>query len=125
MSEQLQNLQESGNRPELTNLDREALRESVIQRFELAYELTWKFLKRYMTEVLGLTDVPSSPKPIFRLADQNGLLDARIEAWLTYANARINTAHDYSGEKAQATLTLLPEFLIDAQQVYRSMTSSP
>ncbi|MBF0108369.1 MAG: nucleotidyltransferase substrate binding protein [Magnetococcales bacterium] len=58
------------NRPELSTLDREALAESVIQRFETCYDTLWKDLKRYLVEVLGLPKVPNSPKPIIRLASR-------------------------------------------------------
>jgi hypothetical protein len=34
----------------LTGLDREAIGESVIQRFETCYDTLWKTLKRYLTE---------------------------------------------------------------------------
>lgn len=121
---QLQNLQGADARPELTALDRDALRESVIQRFEIAYELSWKFLKRYLTDQLGQAETPNSPKPVFRLADQNDLLGGRIEEWLAYANARVATAHDYSGEKAAETLAIIPGFMGDAVRLYEKMTGT-
>ena len=61
---QFQNYRSAQDRPELTVLDREGISESVIQRFETCYDTLWKDVKRYLIEELGLTDVPSSPKPI-------------------------------------------------------------
>ncbi len=49
-------------------LIREAVAESVVQRFETCYDCLWKVLKRYLAEELGLPDLPNSPKPLFRLA---------------------------------------------------------
>lgn len=115
---QLENLENSATRAELTALDREALGESVIQRFEVAYELSWKFLKRYLSEELGMTDLPSSPKPILRLGDANGLLDGKVESWLKFADARVATSHDYDRRKADQTLLIVPEFVLEAKNLY-------
>ena len=94
----------------------------VIQRFETAYDSLWKTLKRYLTEELGLIDIANSPKPIFRSANDNGLLRDRIAEWLDYADARTATAHDYSGEKAAETLAKIPDFVDDAIGLYQTMT---
>ena len=112
---QLANLSASADRQELTELDREAIRESVIQRFETAYDTLWKTLKRYLSQDLGLPDLPNSPKPIFRLAAQSQVLASPIEVWLAYADARTATAHDYSGSKATQTLAIVQTFADDAR----------
>ena len=122
---QFQNLQHSAKRPELTSLDREALAESVIQRFETCYDTLWKDLKRHLRDVLGVPDVPDSPKPVLRLAAQNQLLGHSVEKWLQYADARTSTAHDYSGEKAAQALLLIKDFIADAGDVYRKLTGQP
>ncbi|MBE9111855.1 nucleotidyltransferase substrate binding protein [Nodosilinea sp. LEGE 07298] len=106
-------------------LIQEAVAESVIQRFETCYDALWKVLKRYLIEELGLPEVPNSPKPILRLANENGLLASTAELWMAYANARIGTAHDYSGEKAQAALALMEAFLSDATALYQRMSGQP
>lgn len=108
----------------LTDLDREAIAESVIQRFETCYDALWKDLKRYLSEVLGVPDTPSSPKPVLRLAGQNDLLPSPVEQWLKYADARINTSHDYSGDKATETLLLVEPFIRDAIGLYQTMTGT-
>ena len=51
---------------ELPELMKEAVAESTIHRFEICYDTMWKILKRYLQEVLGLADIPNSPRPIFR-----------------------------------------------------------
>src|ERR1039458_1560203 len=102
---QFENLQSADTRPELTDIDREGIAESVIQRFETCYETLWKTLRRYLIEEIGLADAPNSPKPILKLAGQNDLFAATVEQWLKYADARVSTAHDYSGEKAEECLT--------------------
>ncbi|MBF0622444.1 MAG: nucleotidyltransferase substrate binding protein [Magnetococcales bacterium] len=108
---------------DLPELMREAVDESVIKRFEVCYDCLWKVLKRYLHVELGLPEVPSSPKPIFRMANENGLLPSAIEQWLNYANARIGTTHDYSNNKAALVLELAKPFITDAIQLYQTMTT--
>jgi nucleotidyltransferase substrate binding protein (TIGR01987 family) len=113
----LQTLDES--QPKLI---REAVAESVIQRFETCYDCLWKVLKRYLLEELGLPETPNSPKPVFRIAFENNLLKSGVEKWLNYAEARIGTSHDYSGEKALAAIKIMPLFIEDAISLYQIMT---
>lgn len=124
---QYANHQQAQSRPELTDIDREAIAESVIQRFETCYDTLWKDLKRYLIEEIGLPDVPNSPKPLWKLAGQNNLLAERVEQWLIYADARTSTAHDYNGEKAEEAeevLALMGDFIADAIGLYQTMTGT-
>ena len=121
---QFANYQSAQERAELTEIDREAIAESVIQRFETCYDTLWKDLKRYLIEELGLADVPNSPKPILKLASENGLFTATAEQWLTYADARTNTSHDYSGDKAAETLAIVGDFIDDAIGLYQTMSKT-
>lgn len=112
------------DRTELADIDREAIAESVIQRFETCYDTLWKDLKRYLIEELGLADVPNSPKPILKLAGENDLFATPVEQWLKYADARTSTAHDYSGEKAAEVLLIVGDFIDDAIGLYQTMTGT-
>lgn len=107
---------------EQPELMQEAVAESVIQRFETCYDCLWKVLKRYLLEELGIPEVPNSPKPVIRLAGENNLFASSIEQWLEYAQARINTSHDYSGEKAENALELMDDFVDDAIGLYQTMS---
>ena len=119
---QFENLQRAKDRSELTDIDREGIAESVIQRFETCYDTLWKTLKRYLSEETGLADTPNSPKPILKLAGQNNLLSGSVEQWLKYADARVSTAHDYSGEKVGECLEIMPDFIHDAIGLYQTMS---
>jgi nucleotidyltransferase substrate binding protein (TIGR01987 family) len=121
---QYANHQHAQVRPELTQIDREAIAESVIQRFETAYDTLWKDLKRHLIDALGLPDVPNSPKPILKLAGENDVLAAPVATWLAYADARTATAHDYSGEKAAETLEIVDAFIQDAIKLYQTITGN-
>ena len=110
--------------PALSDLDREGIAESVIQRFKTCYDCLWKVLKRYLTETLGVADTPNSPKPVFSLAHENDLLAAPLEQWFRYADARIDTSHDCDGEKAKGRLVLVPDFIDDAIGLYQTMSGT-
>ena len=109
---------------DLPALTREGISESVIQRFETCYDCLWKVLRRYLIEGLGNVDLQNSPKPIFRRAHENGLFASPLEQWIQYADARIDTAHDYDIEKAMACLELMPDFIDDAIGLYQTMTGA-
>ena len=121
---QLLNYGTAGERSELRDIDREAIGESVIQRFETCYDCLWKILKRYLKEHLGIPELPNSPKPLFRIAFENQLFTS-VEQWLSYADARVDTSHDYSEEKSRTTIEIASEFAVDATDLYSKMTGKP
>jgi len=122
---QYRNLESQGARAELNYLDREAIQESVIQRFEVCYDMMWKHIRRHLIDELGLPerDMPNSPKPVFRIAHQNHLL-ADIDAWLKHVQMRIDTSHDYSEEKKRNALRHMGGFIDEAVKVYETMTET-
>jgi len=121
---QHQNYQSIEDRTSIGELDREAIAESVIQRFEICYDCLWKVLRRYLLEDLGVPEVESSPKKIFRVANENRLFASSLAQWLLYSDARVDTSHDYSEGKAQEALDLMGDFIDDAIGLYQTMTGS-
>jgi nucleotidyltransferase substrate binding protein (TIGR01987 family) len=122
---QYKNYCNSQYRNELTELDKEGLAESTIQRFETCYDALWKILKRYLVEELGIPEVPNSPKPILRLAFENQLFASPVEQWLNYADIRVSTAHAYNQEKANECLIITLDFINDATELYQTLTGTP
>jgi len=112
----------SSDQPQLIQ---EAIAESVIQRFETSYDSIWKALRRHLHQELGVPVVPNSPKPILRMANENSLLPSSIKRWLEYAQARIDTTHDYSGAKAADALQLMATFVDDAIALYQTLSGQP
>ena len=118
---QLQNQNRRNLSPELPPLLREAVDESVIQRFEVCYDVLWKSLRRHLIESEGLPDVPASPRSVFRVAGETSALTTPVERWMDYVNLRIGTAHDYSNEKASAALERIEDFIADAVSLYQTI----
>lgn len=104
---------------------RESVAESTVRRFATCYDCLWKTLRRHLEEELGLPDVPNSPKPVFRIAAENGLLPTSTARWLDYAEKRIGTAHDYDGAKARDCLAVMAGFVADAAALYETLTGTP
>lgn len=122
---QYRNYEALEKRAQSRELDREAVRESVIQRLETCYDTLWKHIKHHLIAVLGLPAdaTPNSPKPVLRVAYENHLL-SDMDAWLRYAQIRIDTRHDYGGEKRENALQHMAPFIGDAASVYETMTTT-
>lgn len=121
LEEQYQNYLKVDSDENLSALVKEAVKESVIQRFETCYDTLWKHLKKYLEGEIGLPNVPNGPKPIFRLANENNLI-VSIEKWFEYGQARIDTSHDYSEEKANIAMEKVYFFIEDTIALYEQIT---
>ena len=80
----------------LEKLD-EAVRDSIIKKFEYTFELSWKTIKSYLEEE-GFEEV-ASPKRALKQAFEIGLINDE-ETWSNMLEARNSTAHTYDKEKA-------------------------
>jgi nucleotidyltransferase substrate binding protein (TIGR01987 family) len=109
------------NRPELSSSDIESIQESCIQRFEFCFDMLWKHLKKYLKDFTGLPEIPNSPRPIFRIALDNKVIED-FETWDNYNQKRNDTSHDYSEAKASETIHVIPSFIQDAIKLYEIMT---
>lgn len=124
LEEQFNNFQTLDEKPYLSKIDKEGIKESVIQRFETCYDSLYKTLKRYLNEELGVPEMPNSPWPIFQIAFENNILTNDILQWKKYVQARIGTTHDYSGEKADEAIAIMESFVRDAIHLHTLMTST-
>ena len=90
-------------------------RDGVIQRFEIAMDLSWKTTMRVLREIYGVqsSDVLTK-KDIFRQAAKYLLLDDP-EAWFGHYEARNDTSHIYDSAIAEQTFDRARVFLADAQ----------
>ena len=93
-------------------------RAACVKEFELVLEQSGKLLRKRLrawfasnrqVDRLVFNDV-------FRHAARHGLVSADAgERWLEYRDNRNDTAHDYGAGFADATLKLLPQFIVDAK----------
>jgi nucleotidyltransferase substrate binding protein (TIGR01987 family) len=99
----------------------EYLRDSVIQRFEFTYELSWKALKRYLEEDEGTENVDVLPRrDLYRMAAEKGLLDDPV-AWFAYHRARNETVHTYQEAKAEEVYAVAARFVAAAADLLKRL----
>lgn len=91
------------------------VRDGVIQRFEIAMDLSWKLMLRALKEIYQVDEgMLLSKKDIFRQAAKYRLL-ADTEAWLGHYEARNKTSHIYDNEEASRAFERARIFLADAK----------
>jgi nucleotidyltransferase substrate binding protein (TIGR01987 family) len=73
------------------------VRDSAIQRFEISFELCWKFLKAYLEEEHNA--VCTSPRTCFRSAFMHGVID-NDPFWIDLTVLRNYTVHTYNEQLA-------------------------
>jgi len=100
----------------------EEVRDSVIQRFEYSYELSWKMLKRQL-EIDS--PVPASIdamdfKSMIRESAQRGLLE-NPEAWFEYRRQRNITSRAYDEKKAIRVYETALIFVQDAKILLQNL----
>jgi nucleotidyltransferase substrate binding protein (TIGR01987 family) len=82
------------------------VRDSAIQRFEISFELCWKFLKAYLEEEHNASC--TSPRTCFRAAFKNGVLN-NDPFWIDLTVLRNYTVHTYSESLADHVYGRLAE----------------
>lgn len=88
----------------------EALKAGVIQTFEVAYEQSWKMMRRWLAVNLVAGDVDGVPmRQLYRFAAKAGLIED-VDAWMDSHKARNQTSHTYNRAVAQAVFDMAPAF---------------
>ena len=87
---------------------------AVVQAFEMALELSWKYLKAQLEEA-GVLNV-TSPKNVVRLAGEHGFLN-EVERWIAFLEARNLTSHTYNQEVADDVYKIAKDFLLCAKKL--------
>ncbi len=100
----------------------EIFRAALIQNFEVAYEMSWKFVKRFLQEYTDTSDIASmTRKELFREAYQYKLID-NIEHWFSYYKMRNETSHTYNEIIADDVSASIEAFIIDSKYLLQSLT---
>lgn len=99
----------------------EYIRDSVIQRFEYTYELSWKMLKRLLIEMEGTEIInPLSRKDLFRMAGEKLIIDD-VESWFEFHKARNKTSHIYEESVADNTYETAKKFSFYAEKLFNEI----
>jgi len=95
---------------------KDAIRAGLIQNFEFTYELCWKFIKRWLDNNLGSTNVDGvARRELFRLGVEHRLIND-VDAWMIYHDARNETSHTYNDYKAEEVFEIAKKFFPDAKK---------
>lgn len=95
----------------------DGLKAGVVQNFEVTYEVSWKFIKRWLENNLGNSYVDGvSRRELFRLAAES-LLITDVDKWMKYHKGRNETSHIYDALTADEVYHLAMEFVHDAKQL--------
>lgn len=99
----------------------EGLKAGVIQNFEVTYELSWKFIKRWLEQNIGNSYVDGvSRRELFRLAAES-LLISDVDKWMKYHKGRNETSHTYDALTAEDVYQLAMDFVHDAKQLLMNL----
>lgn len=117
-----QSVAESASRmPELSPALRNTVKAGIIQQFEVAYEQSWKSMKRWIEENVGATEVDGVPRrELFRQAAEQRLIKD-VEGWMRFHRARNETSHTYSAETADEVFALAMAFLPHAEALLATL----
>jgi nucleotidyltransferase substrate binding protein (TIGR01987 family) len=92
--------------------DVKIMRSGVVKNFEVAYELCWKFMKRWL-EINAVADIEvlmNSRREFYRIAAQNHLI-SDVKIWWSFHESRNKTVHIYDGTIADEVLETAINFL--------------
>lgn len=90
------------------------IRDSAIQRFQISFELCWKYLKSYLEEEHNA--VCTSPRSCFRAAFMHGVI-AHDPFWIELTVLRNYTVHTYNEQLAEHVYGRLPQALQRFQEL--------
>lgn len=97
-----------------------SLKESVIQSFEVCYEMSRKMMERYLKESVGKDTDQMVIKDIFRLGEKVGILADALD-WFDYKEKRNQTSHIYDVNIAEEVFLTGRRFLEDARFLLKKL----
>ena len=104
----------------------EAVRDSVIQRFEFTYSIALKTLRKYFIErAFVLEEVNQmSFNEMIRIASKLNLIKSDLEKWTQYSTMRNLTSHTYDEEIALKVVGIVPDFYEEISFLLTKMKGS-
>ena len=106
---------------EVLRMEKNAVvRDSSIQRFEIAFDLAWKTLKEFLAEQHGIQC--GSPKSCFREAYRQGLIEYD-DFWIEITDMRNETAHSYSEKTAEKVYQVLSKIALEFRGLEKAFSN--
>jgi nucleotidyltransferase substrate binding protein (TIGR01987 family) len=103
---------------------KEAVTAGVIQSFEVAYEQSWKLMRRWLEANPLEGDAESvTMRQLYRIAAKAGLIDD-VDQWMGFHKARNQTSHTYDLSVAEAVFATSFEFAPVALKALAVMESN-
>ena len=99
----------------------EVLRSGVIKNFEIAYEVCWKFMQRWINLNISPNILKGKfRRELFNIAKENAIIDD-AELWMGFYEARNSTAHIYDEKIADEVFKEALGFLPCAEKFVETM----
>jgi len=99
----------------------DTVRSGIIQNFEVAYELSWKMIKRWIESNVGPDSADGvTRRELFRLAAESRLLED-VDLWMRFHNARNESSHTYDQETAEEVGKCAGDFAPAARALLSSL----
>jgi nucleotidyltransferase substrate binding protein (TIGR01987 family) len=114
------------NSSDKDSIEYDMYRSASVKEFEIILEQSGKLLKKALKPYFHSSKDADRLyfKDIFRHAANHSLITIEeSERWFSYRDNRNNTAHDYGKGFAEETLILMPQFIIDANNVIKAIQS--
>lgn len=101
------------------------IRDGLVQRFKLTYELSHRMLKRYLKYTSANPEqYDTLPfQDLIRSANEKGLLKGDWPAWRSYREMRGRTSHTYDENVALQVVAGIPDFLEEAYHLRDQLRS--
>lgn len=95
----------------------EVIRAGVIQNFEVAYEQSWKMIKRFLEKNFASDYVDGiTRRELYRLAAESQLIQD-VDLWMNFHRARNETSHTYNKSTAADVFNSAESFLAEVQML--------
>ncbi|MDR3011811.1 MAG: nucleotidyltransferase substrate binding protein [Chitinispirillales bacterium] len=102
-----------------TNSDarmKDVLRSGVIHNFETAYELSWKYMKKWLEANIEPNIATGiSRREFYRIAAENQLI-SNVRDWWDFHEARNRTSHTYNALTAEDVFNAALKFIVTAKE---------
>ncbi|MBI5416466.1 nucleotidyltransferase substrate binding protein [Candidatus Poribacteria bacterium] len=109
------------NNETLSSKDIDTIKSGVIQNFEVAYELCWKFMKRWIDEQVSPEIAEGVPRrELYRISAENKLI-LDVDEWMYYHKSRNLTSHTYDKNNAEMAFEAAIKFIHDAKTFFKTL----